>query len=330
MHYPVIEFVAPYRIYIPDRFFQVKADDGTIRIKAVPLPPIQSIGASQVHGTNIEIIHDIFGFAGRTKFCVVVGQTVDLTDATWKTKLCEQDNKLVDLALRAVNRLLEVYRDRDVNRIGVRSFHVLELVRGDLSDVRLVVVDDDLRVVPEFAISWPGFHSVGFGDAVLRDDSVISSIETYLIQNIPIPIERELLSSARNHLWRNQFSLVPIEANTAFETFAYSALLRVDPNASLPDTSDACTKLKSLQTAISLTAQKNTKGPVIWFDPSLDGWKGLVNPELLQWHNACYSLRNKVIHRGYNSVQQTEAQASLDASINAMSYIDTCISQATA
>ena len=77
-HHPAVEFVAPYRIYVPDRFFTVQIDNGAARVKAVPLPPIQSVGASQVHGSNVEIIHDVFGFAGRTQFFVVLDQRVDI------------------------------------------------------------------------------------------------------------------------------------------------------------------------------------------------------------------------------------------------------------
>ena len=322
MHHPAVQFIAPYRIYVPDRFFTVQSDNGAAKVKAVPLPPIQSVGASQVHGSNVEIIHDIFGFAGRTNFFVVLDQEVELSDSTWKTKICDQDHAIVGAALRAVNRLLEVYRDRDINRIGVRSFHVLPLVRGDLSDVGLVVVDDHLNQVPEFAITWPGFRTMGFGAAVLRDDGVASDIETHLKENIAVPIHRELMSSARNYLWRGQYRLVPVEANTAFETFSLSALLRVDPNNALPDTSDVYKKLISLQAAISLIAPQKAKVPVVWFDASIPGWKGLLNPALLQWHAACYTLRNKVIHRGYNSVQESEAKASIEATIGAMKYIE--------
>lgn len=322
MHTLAVQFVAPYRIYVPDQFFTVKTDSGSVRVKAVPFPPIQSAGSTQVHGSNVEIIHDIFGFGGRTQFFVVLDQTVDLTDIAWKKKICDQDHATVAAALRAVNRVLEVYRDQDINRIGVRSFHALPLVRGDLSDISLVVVNDALDQVPDFSITWPGFRTMGFGESVVRDVNIASNIETHLKENIAVPIHRELMSSAQNYLWRGQYRLVPVEVNTAFETFSLSALLRIDPHNALPDTSDVYTKLTSLQTAISVVAQHNGQPPVVWFDSSIPGWKGLLNPELLQWHADCYALRNKVIHRGYNSVQKSEAKASIDATIGAMKYIE--------
>lgn len=77
-HHPAVTFVAPYRIYLPDEFFDVLVDDKRARVKAVPLPPAATEGAAQVHGAKVEIEHDIFGFAGRTQFYVVLGEEIDL------------------------------------------------------------------------------------------------------------------------------------------------------------------------------------------------------------------------------------------------------------
>lgn len=65
-YYSGIAFVAPYRIYVLDEFFDVLIGEASARVKTVPLPPTTA-GAAQVHGRNVEISHDIFGFGGRTK-----------------------------------------------------------------------------------------------------------------------------------------------------------------------------------------------------------------------------------------------------------------------
>lgn len=324
-HYPAVDFVAPYRIYIPDEFFVVKLPAGGARVKAVPLPPLASAGHPQVHGAKIEIAHDIFGFAGRTRFFVVLDQVIDVGKEDWKAHLCTSDHTIVASALQAVNRLLAVYRDQDVNRIGVASFHVIELVRGDLSDIALVVVDDDLNKQPDFAIKWPGFRTMGFGEAVDRDLKVIDTIRTCLATNSEIPIERELLTSACNHLWRRQLRLVPVEANTAFESFTYAALKRADPATSLPDSSDVYKKLRELERVFDVSASAMSKSFSRWFDSATPGWKGLLNENLKQWHAGCYELRNKVIHRGYNAVTDAEADAAIKHTRIAMNFIDQCI-----
>lgn len=320
MHFPAVRFIAPYRIYLPDVFFTVRTDNASYKIKALPIIPSQN--TSRPHGQNVEVIHDIFGFAGRTMFYIKFEQAIDLTDSTWKTQICSQDRGLVDEAVVVANRLIEVYRDRDINRLGVRSFHVLPLVRTDLSDIRLVVVDDDLNQMPEFAIAWPGFRGTGFGDAVTRDDQVTADIATYLKDNIAIPIHRELMSSARNYLWRGQYRLVPVEANTAFETFIHSALLSLDPNCSLPPTADLFQKVTYLESAI---ANKTGVPHLQWFDPSVQGWKGLLDSELQRWHANCYLLQNKVIHRGYNFVQSVEAESAIESTVAAMDHIEKII-----
>ena len=258
-HRPAVAFVAPYRIYLPDDFFVALVDGGSARVKAVPLPPIATVGGSQVHGQNVEIAHDIFGFAGRTQFYVVLDDEIDINAPNWKQLICARDNEIVGAALNVVNRLLAVYRDQDINRVGVSSFHVIELVRGDLSDISLVVVDDVLNQVTEFSVTWPGFRSMGFGDAVLREAEIVDAIREHLASGTAIPIERELLTSARNHLWRQQLRLVPVEANTAFESYSYSALKKFAPTTNLHESSDAFKKLQELESVFSSAATAKSR-----------------------------------------------------------------------
>jgi hypothetical protein len=328
-YHPAVTFVAPYRVYVPDEFFCASVGGFSVRIKAAPLPPIASDAALQVHGQNVEIAHDIFGFAGRTQFHVVLGEVVNTSDPSWKQHMCSRDQEFVEYALQAVNRLLAVYRDQDVNRIGVPSFHVIELVRGDISNISLVVVDDDLNQVDDFAITLPGYRTMGFGEAVARESSVINAIRTYLINATEIPVERELLTSARNHLYRRQLRLVPVEANTAFESYAFSALQRASPTTTLPDSSDVFTRLRELESVFSSASISKTIPFARWFDPTIQGWKGLLSTELKQWHSDCYELRNKVIHRGYNAVTPVEADAAIKHTQAAIAMIEQCIATLT-
>lgn len=328
-HHPAVAFVAPYRIYLPEEFFHALVDGSSSQVKPVSLPPMATAGGVEVHGKNIEIAHDIFGFAGRTRFYVVLGENIDVSAPDWKKLICERDSKLVQAALNVVNRLLAVYRDQDVNKIGASSFHVVELVRGDLSDISLVVVDDELNQVTEFEVTWPGFRSMGFGDAILRESATTDAIRNHLINGTEIPIERELLTAARNHLWRQQLRLVPVEANTAFESYSYSALKRAAPGTNLPDSSDAFKKLQELETVLSSAAALSSKQFDRWFDPALQGWKALRSPALKQWHSSCYELRNKVIHRGYNRVTEAEARVALTDTQSAIAMIEQCVATLT-
>lgn len=328
-HHPMVAFVAPYRIYLPDEFFDVLLDGKHARVKPVPLPPIATAAGAQVHGQNVEIVHDIFGFAGRTRFYVVLSDEIDVNASEWKQFVCQRDNEIVEAALNVVNRLLAVYRDQDINKTGVSSFHVIELVREDLSDISLVVVDEALNQVGDFAVTWPGFRSVGLGSAVLREPGIVEAIRDHLAKGTEIPIERELLTSARNHLWRRQLRLVPIEANTAFESYAYSALKRVSPGNHLPDSSDAFKKLEELEKVLFSVAAATAKPFARWLDPATPGWKGLQSGALKQWHGSCYELRNKVIHRGYNSVTVSEAKAALADTRAAIAMIEQCIADLT-
>jgi hypothetical protein len=101
----------------------------------------------------VEILHDIFGYAGRTKFCLILDEEVDISSNEWRNAIANRDHEILVLAIAFTNRLLEVYRDRDKNGIGEDSFHIIPLVRADLSKIRIVVVDDDLNEFADFAIS---------------------------------------------------------------------------------------------------------------------------------------------------------------------------------
>jgi len=328
-YHPAISFVGPYRIYVPADFLEVMHEGRIHRVQANPLPSLGNSPTIQAHGTQLEINHDVFGFAGRTLFRVVLSDEVDMSQEGWREAVCTNDHALVARALKVVNRLLRVYRDRDINRVGVSSFHVIELVRSDLSDIQLVVVDEQLRIVPEFAITWPGYKTMGFGDAINRDDEVTRRILDDLSSGTEIPIERELLTSAKNHLLRKQLRLAPVEANAAFESYAFASVLKIDPASSLPDSSGIYEKLRELEQRLSSGAAAAGRIFQLWFDPAIQGWSGLVCPHITRWKISCYDLRNRVLHRGYNEVMHTDAKDAIDHTEQAMKFIDQCISHVT-
>jgi hypothetical protein len=143
---PGVEFIAPFRIYLTEKFFTVNIESGNSLVKPIAIPPISTEEGVQVHGRQIEISHDIFGFAGRTKFAVMLDYEIDVKLANWKQAFSDKEAVFIDLALFSVNRMLEVYRDQDRNNLNEKSFHVIPLVRTDLSDIRLVAVDDSFTV----------------------------------------------------------------------------------------------------------------------------------------------------------------------------------------
>lgn len=322
MHNLAIEFTAPFRIYLPERFFGVRLFGQGAQVKAVALPPVSVNSGVQVSGRNVEIPHDIFGFAGRTRFYVVLDQAIDTTHEDWKARVCADDHKILALAIKFVNRVLEVYRDSDRSSLGAESFHIVPLVRQDLSGVRIVVVDAELNEFPDFAITWPVFYSVGMGGAVDRPAQVVTEIENALLTGIPVPVERELVSSARNHMWRQLYRFVPVEVNTAFESFVPLVISKLDPLVNLPDTLDLYRKLLKLEGVISDRLTAKGEPALSWFSTPSDGWKTLIHPTLLRWHSDCYCLRNKIIHRGYNNVQREEADHALQAMLAACTYIN--------
>ncbi len=106
---PGIEFIAPFRIYLPEEFYEIALEGKMHLVKPVALPPVKIDEGTQVHGKNIEISHDIFGYAGRTKFSVIIDEDVDIKSGSWKQDFCDNESSFIDAAIFAVNRMLDVY-----------------------------------------------------------------------------------------------------------------------------------------------------------------------------------------------------------------------------
>lgn len=323
MHKIAIEFIAPFRVYLPDCFFVINLDGQAAEVKPIPVPPRQLNSGVQVHGSNIEIQHDIFGFAGRTKFCLILDETVDVSSSDWKRSVVDRDKEILNKGIKFVNRLLEVYRNCDRNSLGQESFHVVPLVRADLSSIRIVVVDSQLNEHPNFVITWPTFHSVGMGTATQRDANVEGEIRRVLESEEPIPIERELISSAKNHLWRGIYRLVPIEANTAFESFVPMAIMLIDPSVNISELPTLYSKFLKLQEVLNAKLIGSSQTGVSWFSSPANGWQTLIESNISRWHSDCYIFRNRVIHEGYNRVTEQEATGALESMIVAKQYIQT-------
>lgn len=317
---PGVEFTSPFRIYLPEEFFEVKIDNETTLVKPIALPPIHTQG-TQVHGKNIEISHDIFGYAGRTRFVVVVDKNVNNNAHNWKKNFLEQESNYVDLALKSVNRMLEIYRDQDRNNLNEKSFHIIRIVKTDIYDIRIFAVDENIKQIDNFVVTRPSFHRVGFNDAVKRNPEIIKEIKMFLKEGTPLPIYRELLNSALNYIWRGQYRLVPVEANTAFESFIPGAILLLDKKEKRSKEKTLLNKLLKLEDILYSALGDSKQNAISWFDRPLMGWKSITHSAFLKWYNDCYKLRNKVIHVGYKDVTKKEAIKSYEASWEAIDYI---------
>jgi hypothetical protein len=317
---PGIEFIAPFRIYLPEEFFEVAIEKKISLVKPLALPPLH-VAETQTHGKNIEISHDIFGYAGRTKFSIILDEEIDITSEDWKNKFLENESKFIDLSILSVNRMLEVYRDQDRNNLDEKSFHIIPLVKTDIYDIRLYAIDENLKEVDGFVVRKPSFHRVGLGSAIERKPEIIAEMKKWLKDDISLPIYRELMNSALNYIWRSQHRLVPVEANTAFEGFIPEIIYLLDPSVNRSELRDIYAKLLRLEEVLSTALSNLGFTPVSWFTKPADGWKTLAQIELKKWYDDCYKIRNRVIHEGYNKVTRQEAIAAYNASLSAINYV---------
>lgn len=317
---PCIEFTAPYRIYLPEEFFDVALGGRISLVKPVALlPPIYPEGGIQLQGKDVEFSHDIFGLAGRTRFIVIVDERID-GDSDWKSRITDNVDSFVDIALKLANRMLEVYRDQDVNRLVGKSFHIVQLVKTDILDVRITGLGESLNEIEGFVISNPFSKPIMFGPEG-RTPEIIAGIRQTLKNGTPVPIYRDLMSSAHNYLWRGQYRLVPVEANTSFESYIAEAIRLLNPQIAISERDNLFNKLLKLEELLSISTRKSELDKVVWFTKPQNGWKSLIQADLRNWYDNCYQVRNKVIHEGYNQVTQQEALSAFQAAISAIKHV---------
>ena len=319
MSKPLVSFIIPFRIYMPENFYEVKIGNRKFEVKPQAFEPIKTAQGLEVHGANIEFSHDIFGYAGRTLFYVLFDQQIDISIETNKKNFFKNDKVFIQDAIIAVNRVLEVYRDQDKNSLGEKSFHIIPIVPADISDIRIVLIKDDQTEEQNICIRMPSLRPIGFGSATQRSTEIVNKIAELLKNGTKIPIYRDLLWSSLNAIWRGQYRLSPIESNTAFEAFVSEITLLLEPSASPPE--NLFDKLVLLESVLNKNLISKSLTAISWFKPEKDGWKSLLNPDLLCWKNKCYELRGKVIHEGYSQLTLNEAKDAYDASFKAISYI---------
>jgi hypothetical protein len=322
---PGVSFIIPFRIYLPELFYDVRIESRQFKVKPQALPPVNIGTGIQVHGANVEFSHDIFGYAGRTLFFVILDNELDISTEAGKRDFAERDKLFIQDAIIAVNRLLEVYRNEDINGIGENSFHVIPVVTTDLSDIRIVPIRDDLSEEKDVCVRIPRIGATGFGSATQRSGKVVTEITKILHDGKIIPIYKELLSSAMNAIWRGQYRLSPIESNTAFEALVSAITTQIDTSASSSSLTNLFDKLVLLESILNQKLASKSLPAISWFSPQKNGWRSLLDPVLVEWKGKCYELRGRVIHEGYSHVTVKEAKEALVAAINAIKYVESAI-----
>lgn len=318
MYNPAVSFVIPFRIYLPENFYEVKIGSREFKVKPQRLPPLKTAQDIEVLGNNVEFLHDIFGYAGRTLFYVLLDYQVDMSTEEDKGNFVKRDKLFINDAVVVINRLLEVYRDQDKNSLGEKSFHITPIVLADISDIRIVLVKDNAEV-QGISVRIPSLRPISFGVATQRSAEVISEITELLRGGTKIPIYREILSSSMNTIWRGLYRLSPVESNTAFEAFISEITLLLDSSTVLPE--NLFGKLVLLESVLNRKFASKSLAVISWFTPEKNGWKSILDPVLISWKDKCYELRGKIIHEGYSQVTLREAVDSHETSLGAINYI---------
>jgi hypothetical protein len=319
--HPVVSYVLPYCIHVPEGRYFIRFNRGQYYLKNIFLEGGKRPDGSVISGPAVEIFNDVFGRAGSSKFTIYF---LDINITNKQIPLQEVMHYL-KVALEVGNRFLSVCRDQDVNSSGIPSFHIIPVTVNDVTMKEIGLADENFNEIPKTnsIMPLPGEVAVG-PEAVQRSKEVMDSIVYMLENDISIPVWRILIRSAQNHLWRAEYRIVPVEANTAFEGVIIHELHHYLQLAGLCKNiyeSNLLSRIEMLQKYSNKVRINKGKEPIEWVNTK-DGWKKLsgVN-EIIDWYNKCYLLRNRIIHESVVNISGLEAKESLNSTIKAINFI---------
>lgn len=322
MMYPYVSFVIPYALYLPDSIYPVKFKAAeVVHVRTSFLPSGPQPDGVHISGPNIELLNDVFGYAGKTKLEFLFISR-PMTQPYLSVK---EEQRLLQDALSVCNRVIDVYRAYDRNSLGLYSFHVIRLAEHDLSMKVCGLADENMNVEPESKVVKPLRNTVAVGpDAVRRSEDIISEIRDTLLIGNPIPLETLLLRSAQNHLWRSEYWFVPLEMTTAFEIVVTNILRNTMEllNESHGIPGRFFDRLVWTQKYINKARERKGLTKIKLLDDRCSGWRNFkACPELTTWKKGCYELRNRVVHEAYLDVTKAEAENAMHVTFQAINHM---------
>ncbi|MDO9531678.1 MAG: hypothetical protein Q7O12_06055 [Deltaproteobacteria bacterium] len=334
--HPCVTFILPFCLHIPDDYYDILHEDDLYRAKTTFIVKSETAHSPMTSAGPWGLGHDTFGRMGNTKLNIIFINKIELPNLSFFTKpdFTEKDlikyniwrdkeEDYINIALKVCNRILEVYRDQD-KRLDEPSFHIFPVTLADISDARFYLLDEEFK-----RIFYGGIRPYPKGMMGIsgRTPEVIKIIKEMLVSNTQVPFWRVLIRNAQNYLWRENYRLVPVEMNTAFEfvinetlnKYIIMYLYKQKPTTFLD-------KLILLQFFINDYRSIMGNKPIEWAPQSNQGgWRSLPSvsgrQEVVNWYLNCYLLRNKVIHEGYNNVTRVEAEQALNSTESAITFI---------
>ena len=238
---------------------------------------------------NMDLRYDRLGRVSYTKIALLFPDFTD-TDNT---------KELKEIAHKAVNRLLDVYRVR------TKEFHVGSIPLHELGAIGAL----DSIVTTESGGQFRDTFSFDFGLAPCRPPEKITdqAVQDLALER-PLPVVDVLVLNARRSLLLENYRLAVIEAETAFEVGVDSVLSSYYSAKSLPrvkvDKLLDCGLANLLEHHMRKALGRNFTGTA----------------EHDRWYEDLYKVRNAVVHDG-KSVQSNEAQRALEAAEDALASI---------
>lgn len=229
-------FDLPFCIYLDDGLYEVSRGDWTAVVQVQRVDQTHLDPRLGIQQSTSELIRDRHGWLRFSKVVVempaitiitegirrrVVAGEID-TDNGYVTLTLKQDDlndyhpAALEEALRAVNRLIEVYRQ------VTDSFYVKRVLMDEIFQADTVWYEGDEPIVGTHYGSFG--HGITIAPASVTPE-ILATLRSRLMSDGEIPISFELFQDSRDRLDRGEYRLAVMDARTALEVWVDKALL---------------------------------------------------------------------------------------------------------
>lgn len=322
-HYVAADFSLPYSLHISEGSYDVdvSAGENTLTVQIL----LSNIWKNQnkrtifpfIEDERIERFADIQGEYRYTDVKVFVPVSSNRPDApqdietTWR-KVSQDRYWYLNLAIQAVNRLLEIYR------FCIKEPHVRSLTGRDLKfDFKFVLLfnrnspsepSSDFVVKISPTVYWGDIHAPFENvSGVVEQD-----IRDKLTSPFKVPLSEELVLNAYEHIVQGNYRLAIIDVETAFETAVYQHLR------------DFYSHDQNMLSEIERIGKDSFTNLVQGrkFRPAFNGRIFTKNvPEFESWREKVMELRNKLVHGQKEDVSKQEAIDAVETIEQVLSFL---------
>jgi hypothetical protein len=311
----ILSFDLPFRIEIPDGFYEVKVDDRTALISAKQAKKTSVAGWSSTGG-NINLMFDKYGLSGFShidiKFPWKMSAREDGRQAVLfaEPRISAPRNKNKEVALRFVNRLIEAVR------VFYGQFHLRNVSYSDVLSWKQFYWDGKkrYRVCSHMFDQGCGGMRMTAGkpseEQIREQETKLKSFREILKNADPLALDSLFLANAKEACLEEDFRMATVEAVTALEVVLYDFIQKRGHELKIPekDLKDFIVKV-GLTGNIRIVLRMLTEG------------REQSDEEEIGWCSGAITTRNKILHEGLRVLSPSETESRIENIERMIAYL---------